>query len=111
MPIVNTARESGPERAQEHLVFLDQCRGVAILLVFLNHCTADFTGVPEFWKLFPLRYITQVVNGGFSSPALPEFLGLSPFRIGWPAVAIFFVVSGFCIHLSYCRASRPSLTA
>jgi peptidoglycan/LPS O-acetylase OafA/YrhL len=111
MLTVDPAPQSGPERAQGHLVFLDQCRGVAILLVFLCHCTINFTGGTNEWFLYPFRYAMQVVSGKLSLPDLAAFITLFPFRVGWVAVPIFFVVSGFCIHLSYCQARRPSLTA
>jgi peptidoglycan/LPS O-acetylase OafA/YrhL len=111
MPTVDPARESRPERTQQHLVFLDQFRGVAILLVFLCHCTINFTGGSNVWFLYPLRYTMQVVSGKLSLQDLSAFIILFPFRVGWVAVPIFFVVSGFCIHLSYCQSRIPSLTA
>ena len=111
MPIVNAVREPRPERAQKHLVFLDQCRGVAILLVFLCHSTIDFTGGANDWFLYPLQYVSRLIGGKLSFPELAASITLFPFRAGWVAVPIFFVVSGFCIHLSYCQSRPPGLTA
>jgi peptidoglycan/LPS O-acetylase OafA/YrhL len=34
-----------------------------------------------------------------------------PSHLGWCGVAVFFVVSGFCIHLSYTQTARPSWQA
>lgn len=42
-------------------------------------------------------------DGFQTSPFLVQFLLLLPATFGWVGVAIFFVVSGFCIHLSFTR--------
>lgn len=83
---------------QTHLPFLDLFRGIAILAVFLFHslhAAYDFTELP--WK------------GLFRDfQALHSPLALYPLTYGSMGVAIFFVVSGFCIHLSYARSSSHS---
>ena len=81
--------------SQAHLPFLDLFRGIAILSVFLFHslhAAYDFTELP--WK--GLFRDFQALN----SPLL-----LYPLTYGSMGVAMFFVVSGFCIHLSYARSS------
>lgn len=74
-----------------HLPFLDGIRGLAILAVFLFHALGASFGFDELeWHgLFP----------EFNTSA--SFLALFPLSYGWAGVAIFFVVSGFCIHLSH----------
>ena len=73
---------------------LDYFRGMAIIAVFLFHCLATVFGAKFPW------------NGWFRDFSLaPSFLALLPIPacIGNAGVPIFFVVSGFCIHLSFQR--------
>lgn len=83
---------------QNHLPFLDLFRGIAILVVFLfhaMHAAYEFTELP--WK------------GLFRDfQALHSPLLLYPLTYGPMGVAMFFVVSGFCIHLSHARSSTQS---
>lgn len=80
----------------QRLDCLDRIRGVAILLVFLYHCL----GVAFHTDNLPW-------NGWFRSfSGSHAFLVLLPLSYGWAGVAIFFVVSGFCIHLSFERQGR-----
>jgi peptidoglycan/LPS O-acetylase OafA/YrhL len=83
---------------QNHLPGLDVLRGIAILMVFLYHClyaTFGFDQLP--W------------NGWFREMNAPaSFLILWPATFGWAGVAVFFVVSGFCIQLSWLRSSTKS---
>jgi len=84
--------------AEKHIAFLDPIRGVAILSVFLFHAfgatfhalALDWNGTLRDWNVSP------------------SFLGLLPVIFGWMGVAIFFVVSGFCIHLSHERSRQKS---
>ncbi len=85
---------------KEHIQLLDFFRGIAILSVFLFHCVGDAFGHDHFpWK-----------HGlpDFSSSTL--FLAFFPLTFGWAGVAIFFVVSGFCIHLSFAKDPVNSWT-
>lgn len=72
-------------------------RGVAILMVFGFHLLGASFGYDRLpWEgLFP------------SSPNSRSFFLLYPLSYGSAGVAVFFVISGFCIHLNYAR-SRPS---
>lgn len=87
--------DTGVNQNKGHLPFLDGIRGVAILAVFLFHTVGVSFGNDKIpWKgLFP----------DFSHS--PFFLAFYPLTYGKAGVAIFFVVSGFCIHLSHRRSS------
>jgi peptidoglycan/LPS O-acetylase OafA/YrhL len=78
---------------------LDVLRGIAILAVFLYHAllaSFGFDGLP--WAgLIP----------DFSAAPL-SFYCVLPLSYGALGVAVFFVVSGFCIHLSHARSGVPS---
>jgi peptidoglycan/LPS O-acetylase OafA/YrhL len=86
------------ETPKTHLPFLDGIRGIAIFAVFLFHSLGASFGYDHLeW------------NGLFRNfDAAPSFLALYPFTYGSAGVAVFFVVSGFCIHLSYKRSSDKS---
>jgi peptidoglycan/LPS O-acetylase OafA/YrhL len=78
------------------IALLDYFRGIAILSVFLFHSVSVAFG-----------YAMLPWNGwfrGFSVPA--SFIPLVPLNIGWIGVPIFFVISGFCIHVSFQREGR-----
>jgi peptidoglycan/LPS O-acetylase OafA/YrhL len=76
---------------KNHIEFLDGIRGIAILAVFLFHCLGCSFG---FYELPWGRWLCD-----FSTAK--SILPLIPFTFGWAGVAMFFVVSGFCIHLSF----------
>lgn len=76
--------------------FLDYVRGIAILSVFLFH-SLDWV----------FHYSTLPWHGWFRDFSVPySFLVLLPVSFGWAGVAIFFVVSGFCIHFSFHQHGR-----
>lgn len=83
-------------RANEHLPFLDVIRGIAIFAVFLFHSLGASFGFDRLpW------------DGLFRDfDVLLSFLLLYPLTYGFTGVAAFFVVSGFCIHLSYQRSAQ-----
>jgi peptidoglycan/LPS O-acetylase OafA/YrhL len=100
------------DRAHQHLTFLDQSRGAAIILVLLCHCTLNFNGVLNDGLYDPVKFLGQLLTGKISPSIFFEFLFFYPCRhCGWLAVAAFFVISGFCIHLSYSQSAKPDLTA
>jgi peptidoglycan/LPS O-acetylase OafA/YrhL len=68
-----------PQPSQSHLLFLDALRGFAILSVFLFHCF-----VHSFGRVLPGNLLSY----------------------GWIGVPVFFVISGFCIHLSHVRSKE-----
>jgi peptidoglycan/LPS O-acetylase OafA/YrhL len=72
--------------------FLDSVRGIAILLVFFLHATNGwvFTAGPKN-NIYSLFY------------QKPEWFASFLITFGHMGVAIFFVVSGFCIHLSFLK--------
>ncbi len=79
---------------------LDELRGIAIIMVVAFHTLYAVFGFDQLgW------------NGSFPNFDHPQlFLLLSPATIGYGGVAIFFAISGFCIHLSYEKSSNKSLT-
>ncbi|MDD5199714.1 MAG: acyltransferase [Terrimicrobiaceae bacterium] len=87
-------------RNDSHLRFLDYLRGIAIGLVVLYHCFGVSSGVDQ------LRWNGWSRN--FDEPL--GFWLLLPASLGWAGVAIFFVVSGFCIHLSFERSRQKSIS-
>jgi peptidoglycan/LPS O-acetylase OafA/YrhL len=77
--------------SKKYFDFLDQIRGFAIVSVVFYHILGTVCSRSQFpWGTSWLR--------DFSVPK--SFLLLSPLSFGHIGVAIFFVVSGFCIHLS-----------
>ncbi|MEB3317306.1 MAG: acyltransferase [Cyanobacteriota bacterium] len=84
------------QRNKIHLPFLDGIRGIAILGVFFFHA------LHATFQFDSLKWIGiyRDFNVGDS------FLALYPFTYGGSGVAIFFVVSGFCIHLSHQRSQE-----
>jgi peptidoglycan/LPS O-acetylase OafA/YrhL len=78
------------------VAFLDHVRGIAIISVFLFHALAAAFG----YSMLPWNGMFR----GFSAPA--SFLALLSLNIGWIGVPIFFVVSGFCIHMSFQREGQ-----
>ncbi|MEI8235404.1 MAG: acyltransferase [Verrucomicrobiota bacterium] len=84
-----------PGGGARHLAFLDVVRGVAILLVVGFHTLDAGLGIDHLqWNGWWLDF----------AHAPWTFVLLLPVSFGWIGVAIFFAVSGFCIHLSYERS-------
>jgi peptidoglycan/LPS O-acetylase OafA/YrhL len=81
------------KHVEQHIDFLDHLRGVAIIAVFLYPCLITSYG----------RY--QLGLDGFfrDFSGVKSFLLLYPVILGRLGVAIFFVISGFCIYLSFSR--------
>ncbi len=82
-------------KPDKHISLLDQARGFAIIAVFIYHALIAGYGMDSLnW------------HGWFRDFHAPwSFLLLLPVTFGWGGVAIFFVISGFCIHLSYERST------
>src|SRR6266704_2118684 len=78
---------------QKHIDFLDHFRGIAAVAVFLFHSLGTACGRNQ------LPWANWIADFDVSR----TFLVLLPFSLGWSGVAIFFVVSGFCIHLNFRR--------
>ena len=78
---------------KKHVAFFDQIRGFAIICVFLFHALGiSYSQYQLPWgDWFPK----------FEAPR--SFLFFLPLTMGWAGVAVFFVVSGFCIHNSFAR--------
>ena len=87
------------DRSKQHILFLDHIRGIAILVVFFFHCLGTSFGRDQL----PWGRTFRDFSTSDSVPA--SFLALLPVTFGWAGVAVFFVISGFCIHLSHVRSS------
>lgn len=73
----------------------DILRGIAIAMVVIYHACGPVHGY----------YLPWIGNfRDFKSPPSNSFYWLYPVTFGWTGVALFFVISGFCIHLSFLRA-------
>ena len=77
----------------------DILRGVAILLVLVYHAVGARAGYGYY---VPWQGSTH----DFSVMPLRRLLWYYPASLGWAGVALFFVLSGFCIHFSTLRAGR-----
>jgi len=88
-------------RSENRIDFLDHIRGVAIIGVLVFHSLGSAYGIAK------LRWHGWLPD--FDVPG--SFLLLFPATFGWLGVAVFFVVSGFCIHLSHQRAKDEDLRA
>ncbi|MDB5389818.1 MAG: acyltransferase, partial [Planctomycetaceae bacterium] len=80
-----------------HLPFLDAFRGLAIFAVFLFHALGIAFGIDHL----PWNGLVRDFK------AVPYFLAFYPLTYGSAGVAAFFVISGFCIHLSHARNPEP----
>lgn len=99
------AATAGPDKDLPHSLpgsggkrfeFLESVRGAAILLVFSYHAIGISFGQDQAaWG----TWLPQ-----FSET--PWLAWLWPLSLGWSGVAIFFVVSGFCVHLSFAKDPR-----
>ena len=75
----------------KHVELLDYVRGIAIIAVLLLHTLITAYG-----------YGVLTWRGWFRDFSVPvSFLCFLPLSFGQAGVAIFFVVSGFCIHVSF----------
>jgi len=84
-----TARQLSPSN---HFARIDVLRAVAILLVFFHH----------YWLA-----VLDLSGGKWSVPPWKGLL-FFPGSIGFLGVKLFFVISGFCIHLSWLKWRRNS---
>ncbi|MBW4524936.1 MAG: acyltransferase [Phormidium tanganyikae FI6-MK23] len=93
--------EQSIDRRSTYIDFFDPLRGIAIVGVFIFHAL-DFLA---------RNYAQLPWDGWFRTLPTPRWLVLVfPGTLGWAGVALFFVISGFCIHLSFSRSRQPSFT-
>jgi len=73
----------------------DILRGIAVLAVVIYHACGRNFGFYLPWEGW---------WRDFHSPPTRMFLALYPVSFGWAGVALFFSLSGFCIHVSFLRS-------
>jgi len=89
-------------RPRYHLPLLDVYRGVAILFVFAHHVvywSHGFAKIP--WNDSGFRNLDVAWKNWV----------ILPLTLGHGGVAAFFVISGFCIHLSHVRATERAFAS
>jgi peptidoglycan/LPS O-acetylase OafA/YrhL len=102
---------SSKDAQAKRLGILDDCRGFAIILVFLCHCSSSLPANLQSAFDRPWGFVWSALTGKVDPQTVIAFLAFFPFHLGWTALPIFFVVSGFCIHLTYCQPARPGFRA
>src|SRR5208337_3151607 len=93
---IQVVQATRPHSKSQHLGLVDQLRGVAILLVLLCH----LYGVNYHWVLPWVNGVRDFSAYGYESVLVQLFF------LGRAGVALFFVLSGFCIHWSCMRWER-----
>lgn len=86
---MNIERLLKMSQPQKHLDLLDYTRAMAIISVVAYHCLCAIGG-QIYWNTWVRNLDVPLSN-----------LLVLPLNLGSLGVAIFFVVSGFCIHLSF----------
>ena len=84
-------------RVEDHIGFIDYVRAAAILLVLGFHLLIESYG-----GLHTMESKMSFTDGNL----FHFFLTLLPFSYGFIGVSMFFLVSGFCIHLSHEKSKR-----
>src|SRR5579859_2460318 len=98
-----------PARRNLHVPILDDARGLAIILVYLRHAEVFLPRQLDYAFDHPWQFASDVFAGKIDWQTIVTYIILFPGHLGWVALPIFFVVSGFCIHLSFCQSAQPSL--
>ena len=107
----STKSSSSKDTEAKRLGILDDCRGFAIMLVFLAHIAASLPANLQSAFERPWSFAWSAATGHVDPQTVIAFVAFFPMHLGWVALPIFFVVSGFCIHLTYCQPARPDFRA
>ena len=82
---------------RKKLLRLDALRGVAVVMVFAFHLGGQVVGWRDFDPVHPIQHVGDLL--------------LYPITLGWMGVPLFFVLSGFVIHLSFRSYLRGTVAA
>jgi peptidoglycan/LPS O-acetylase OafA/YrhL len=85
---------------KSHLLAVDILRGIAIAMVVVFHAFIVPFGAFLPWTGW---------HRDLSMAPSKTFIIFYPISFGWAGVALFFVLSGFCIHLSFLRSPTFSV--
>ena len=96
-PMTSSQTTSPSPNSGDHLALIDYVRAVAILLVLGFHLLIESFG--NLQKMEAKLSFTDCNIGHL-------LLSIVPFSYGFIGVSIFFLVSGFCIHLSHEKSKR-----
>ena len=97
--------------ASQRLGILDDFRGVGVMIIFLGHCLVSLPSYLQDAFDRPWQFAWSAFAGQVDPQKVIAFVTFFPFHLAWAALPTFFVVSGFCIRLTFCPPNREASRA